>query len=126
MPPSSFLVIPDDQSLSVHYAQVHDEPGRPPVRGYHAELRKGEEGEWGNRKTIYGRNNTSFYYHKLDVPRYQIPVSDQWASCIRFGCVPGIRMVTSAWSEPVSGTPTKASQAASGLQRDVARYAVSG
>ena len=104
LPPSSFLVIPDDQSLSVHYAQVHDEPGRPPVRGYHAELRKGEEGEWGNRKTIYGRNNTSFYYHKLDVPRYQNPylINGQlYQVRVRSWNTDG----ASAWSDPVSGTP---------------------
>ncbi|MYG21682.1 MAG: hypothetical protein F4168_04735, partial [Gemmatimonadetes bacterium] len=104
LPPSSFLVIPDDRSLSVHYAQVHDEPGRPPVRGYHAELRKGEDGEWGNRKTIYGRNNTSFYYHKLDVPRYQNPylINGQlYQVRVRSWNTDG----ASAWSEPVSGTP---------------------
>ena len=104
LPPSSFLVIPDDQSLSVHYAQGHDETGRPPVRGYHAELRKGEEGEWGNRKTIYGRNNTSFYYHKLDVPRYQNPylINGQlYQVRVRSWNTDG----ASAWSEPVSGTP---------------------
>ena len=104
LPPSSFLVVPDDQSLSVHYAQVHDKPGRPPVRGYHAELRKGEDGEWGNRKTIYGRNNTTFYYHKLDVPRYQNPylVNGQlYQVRVRSWNTDG----ASAWSEPVSGTP---------------------
>ena len=104
LPPSSFLVIPDDRSLSVHYAQVHDEPGRPPVRGYHAELRKGEDGEWGNRKTIYGRNNTSFYYHKLDVPRYQNPylINGQlYQVRVRSWNTDG----ASAWSDPVSGTP---------------------
>ena len=104
LPPSSFLVVPDDQSLSVHYAQVHDEPGRPPVRGYHAELRKGEDGEWGNRKTIYGRNNTTFYYHKLDVPRYQNPYllnGQLYQVRVRSWNTDG----ASAWSEPVSGTP---------------------
>ena len=104
LPPSSFLVVPDDQSLSVHYAQVHDEPGRPPVRGYHAELRKGEEGEWGNRKTIYGRNNTTVYYHRLDVPRYQNPylINGQlYQVRVRAWNTDG----ASAWSEPVSGTP---------------------
>ena len=104
LPPSSFLVVLDDQSLSVHYAQVHDEPGRPPVRGYHAELRKGEDGEWGHRKTIYGRNNTSFYYHRLDVPRYQNPylINGQlYQVRVRSWNTDG----ASAWSEPVSGTP---------------------
>ena len=72
-PPSNFLVIPANESLTVHYAAVPDERGRPPVRGYHAEIRKGEDGSWGDRKTIYGRTNTSVYYHELKVPRYHDP-----------------------------------------------------
>ena len=72
-PPSNFLVIPDNESLTIHYAAVPDEQGRPSVRGYHAEIRKGEDGIWGDRKTIYGRTNTSVYYHELKVPRYHDP-----------------------------------------------------
>ncbi len=103
-PPSNFLVIPANESLTVHYATVPDERGRPPVRGYHAEIRKGEDGIWGDRKTIYGRTNTSVYYHELKVPRYHDPY-------LINGQLYQVRVRTwnsdgaSDWSEPVSGTP---------------------
>ena len=103
-PPSNFLVIPDDQSLTVHYATVPDERGRPPVRGYHAEIRKGEDGTWGDRKTIYGRTNTSVYYHELKVPRYHDPylINGQlYQVHVRTWNSDG----AGEWSEPVSGTP---------------------
>ncbi len=103
-PPSNFLVIPDDESLTVHYATVPDERGRPPVRGYHAEIRKGEEGEWGTRKTIYGRTNTSVYYHEIDAPRYynSFLENDQlYQVRVRAWNSDG----ASDWSEPVSGVP---------------------
>ena len=103
-PPSNFLVIPDDQSLTVHYAAVPDERGRPPVRGYHAEIRKGEDGTWGDRKTIYGRTNTSVYYHELKVPRYHDPylINGQlYQVRVRAWNSDG----AGEWSEPVSGTP---------------------
>ncbi len=102
--PSNFLVIPDNESLTVHYAAVPDERGRPPVRGYHAEIRRGEKGPWGTRKTIYGRTNTSVYYHKIDVPRYQ-------NSFLENGQLYQVRVRAynsdgaSEWSEPVSGIP---------------------
>ncbi len=102
--PSNFLVIPDNESLTVHYAAVPDERGRPPVRGYHAEIRRGEKGPWGTRKTIYGRTNTSVYYHKIDVPRYQ-------NSFLENGQLYQVRVRAynsdgaSTWSEPVSGIP---------------------
>ncbi len=103
-PPSNFLVIPDNESLTVHYAAVPDERGRPPVRGYHAEIRKGEEGEWGTRTTIYGRTNTSVYYHEIDVPRYynSFLENDQlYQVRVRAWNSDG----ASDWSEPVSGVP---------------------
>ena len=103
-PPSNFMVIPSEQSLTVHYADVPDEPGKPPVRGYYAEIRKGEDGTWGNRRTIYGRTNTSVYYRELKVPRYYDPY-------LTNGQLYQVRVCTwnadgaSDWSEPVSGTP---------------------
>ena len=103
-PPSNFLVIPDNESLTVHFSDVPDERGRPPVRGYHAEIRKGEDGEWGTRKTIYGRTNTSVYYHEIDAPLYQ-------NSFLENDHLYQVRVLTwnrdgvSAWSAPVSGTP---------------------
>ncbi len=103
-PPSNFLVIPGDQSLSIHYSPCIDEPDKPPIRGYHAELRTGEDGDWGNRKTIYGRNNTTFYYTKRNVPRYRDPnlINGQlYQIRVRAYNTEG----ASEWSEPVSGTP---------------------
>ena len=103
-PPSNFLVIPSNESLHIHFFQVPDERGRPPVRGYHAEIRKGEDGEWGTRRTIYGRKNTSVYYHKIDAPRYQSRFleNDQlYQVRVRTWNRDG----ASEWSAPVSGTP---------------------
>ena len=103
-PPSNFLVIPANESLTVHYAAVPDERGRPPVRGYHAEIRRGENGPWGTLKTIYGRANTSVYYHHIDPDGYHSRI-------LVNGQLYQIRVCAynsdgaSAWSEPVSGTP---------------------
>ena len=104
LPPSNFLVIPDDQSLSIHYSPCIDEPDKPPIRGYHAELRTGEDGIWGNRKTIYGQNNTTVYYTKLNVPRYHDPqlINGQlYQVRVRAWNSEG----EGDWSAPVSGTP---------------------
>ncbi len=103
-PPSNFLVIPDDEHLSIHYAAVLDERGRPPVRGYHAEIRKGKDGPWGTRKIIYGRNNTTVYYHEIDALRYQ-------SRFLINGQLYQVRVRAynsegaGEWSAPVSGTP---------------------
>ncbi|MYD61482.1 MAG: leucine-rich repeat protein, partial [Gemmatimonadetes bacterium] len=103
-PPSNFLVIPDNESLTVHFSAVSDEQDRPPVRGYQAEIRRGENGPWGTRKTIYGRTNTSVYYHHIDPEGYH--------SRILFnGKLYQVRVRTynsegaSDWSALVSGTP---------------------
>ncbi len=102
--PSNFLVIPEDQSLSIHYSPCIDEPDKPPIRGYYAEIRTGEDGDWGNRKTIYGRNNTTVYYTKLNVPRYHDPD-------LINGQLYQVRVCAynsegaGDWSAPVSGTP---------------------
>ncbi|MYD60369.1 MAG: hypothetical protein F4W91_04960, partial [Gemmatimonadetes bacterium] len=103
-PPSGFRVIPDNESLTVHYHAVPDEQGRPPVRGYHAEIRRGEKGSWGTRKTIYGRRNTSVYYHRIDPEGYhsRILVNGQlYQVRVRAYNSDG----ASEWSAPVSGTP---------------------
>ena len=103
-PPSNFLVIPANESLTVHYAAVPDEGGRPPVRGYHAEIRRGENGPWGTLKTIYGRTNTSVYYRDIDPEGYhsRILVNGQlYQVRVRAWNSDG----ASGWSEPVSGTP---------------------
>ncbi len=103
-PPSNFLVVPGDRSLSIHYSPCIDEPDKPPIRGYHAELRTGTDGDWGNRKTIYGRNTATVYYTKLNVPRYHDPD-------LINGQLYQVRVCAwnsegaSDWSEPVSGTP---------------------
>ncbi len=103
-PPSNFLVIPDDEWLSIHYTAVPDERGRPPVRGYHAEIRKGKDGPWGTRKIIYGRNNTTVYYHEIDALRYQ-------SRFLINGQLYQVRVRAynsegaGEWSAPVSGTP---------------------
>ena len=103
-PPSNFLIIPSYNSLWVHYAAVPDEPKKPLVRGYHAEIRLGEDGPWGNRQTIYGRNNTSFYYDEVEVSRYH-------KSRLINGQLYQVRVRAwnsegaSGWSEPVSGKP---------------------
>ena len=108
-PPSKFMVIPGDQSLSIYYAAAVNKPGKPLIRGYHAEIRKGEDGTWGNRKTIYGRTNTSVHYHELKVPRYHDPY-------LTNGQLYQVRVRTwnadgaSDWSEPVSGTPVSISK----------------
>ncbi len=102
--PSNFLVIPDDEWLSIHYTAVPDERGRPPVRGYHAEIRKGKDGPWGTRKIIYGRNNTTVYYHEIDAPRYQsrFLINGQlYQLRVRAYNSEG----AGEWSAPVSGTP---------------------
>ena len=102
--PSNFLVIPDDEWLSIHYTAVPDERGRPLVRGYHAEIRKGKDGPWGTRKIIYGRNNTTVYYHEIDAPRYQ-------SRFLINGQLYQVRVRAynsegaGEWSAPVSGTP---------------------
>ena len=104
LPPSNFLVIPGDRLLSIHFREVSNSPERPPVRGYHAEIRKGEDGAWGDRKTIYGHNNTSVHYHELKVPRYHDPylVNGQlYQIRVRAWNSEG----ESDWSEPVSGIP---------------------
>ena len=106
-PPSNFLVIPANESLTVHYAAVPDERGRPPVRGYHAEIRRGENGPWGTLKTIYGRANTSVYYHHIDPDGYHSRI-------LVNGQLYQIRVCAynsdgaSDWSAPVSGTPVDA------------------
>ena len=103
--PHNFLVVPGDRSLTVHYNVVGNEPGKPPVRGYRAELRTGEDGKWGNRQTIYGQTNTTAVYTELDnVPRYHDPY-------LINGQLYQIRVCTynaegdSDWSAPISGTP---------------------
>ena len=104
LPPSNFLVIPDNESLTVHFSAVSDEEGRPPVRGYHAEIRRGENGPWGTRKTIYGRTNTSVYYHHIDPEGYhsRILINGQlYQVRIRAYNSEG----ASEWSVPVSGVP---------------------
>ena len=103
-PPSNFWVRPDNESLTVHFSAVSDEQGRPPVRGYHAEIRRGENGPWGTRKTIYGRTNTSVYYHHIDPEGYhsRILVNGQlYQVRVRAYNSEG----ESDWSEPVSGIP---------------------
>ena len=105
LPPSNFHVIPGNQSLSVHFHAARDEPGKPPVLGYHAEIRTGEEGDWVNRKTIYGRtNNTAFYADLGQVPRYRDPSlqnGQRYQIRIRTWNAEG----ESDWAEPVSGVP---------------------
>ena len=103
-PPSNFWVRPDNESLTVHFSAVSDEQGKPPVRGYHAEIRRGENGPWGTRKTIYGRNNTSVYYHHIDPEGYhsRILVNGQvYQVRVRAWNSEG----ASDWSAPVSGIP---------------------
>ena len=103
-PPSNFLVIPDDESLTVHYHAVPDEEGRPPVRGYHAEIRRGKNGPWGTLKTIYGRTNTSVYYHHIDPEGYHSRIlvnGQEYQVRVRAYNSEG----ASEWSAPVSGTP---------------------
>ncbi len=104
-PPSNFYVRPGDRSLTLHYHAVKDEPGKPPVLGYHAEIRRGEDGAWGTRKTIHLRTHTTVFYTTLsDVPQH----ADRY---LVNGQVYQLRVRTfnsegaSAWSEPVSGTP---------------------
>ena len=105
LPPSNFHVIPGNQSLSVHFHAARDEPGKPPVLGYHAEIRTGEEGDWVNPKTIYGRtNNTAFYADLGQVPRYRDPSlqnGQRYQIRIRTWNAEG----ESDWAEPVSGVP---------------------
>ena len=103
-PPSNFWVRPDNESLTVHFSAVSDEEGRPPVKGYHAEIRRGENGPWGTRKTIYGRTNTSVYYRNIDPEGYhsRILVNGQvYQVRVRAYNSEG----ASEWSAPVSGTP---------------------
>ena len=104
LPPSNFWVRPDNESLTVHFSAVSDEEGRPPVRGYHAEIRRGENGPWGTRKTIYGRTNTSVYYHHIDPEGYhsRILINGQlYQVRVRAYNSEG----ASEWSAPVSGIP---------------------
>ncbi len=103
-PPSNFWVRPDNESLTVHFSAVSDEEGRPPVKGYHAEIRRGENGPWGTRKTIYGRTNTSVYYRNIDPEGYhsRILVNGQlYQVRVRAYNSEG----ASEWSAPVSGIP---------------------
>ena len=103
-PPSDFWVRPDNESLTVHFSAVSDEEGRPPVRGYHAEIRRGENGPWGTLKTIYGRTNTSVYYHHIDPEGYHSRI-------LANGQLYQVRVRAynsegaSGWSAPVSGVP---------------------
>ncbi len=103
-PPSNFLVVPGDRSLSIHYSPCVDEPDKPPIRGYYAEIRTGEDGDWGNRKTIYGRNTTTVYYTKLNVPRYHdLNLINGQLYQVRV-CAWNSEGAGD-WSAPVSGTP---------------------
>ena len=104
-PPSNLSVQPGDQSLTVHFHAARDEPGKPPVLGYHAEIRTGEEGDWVNRKTIYGRTNTSAFYEDLGrAPRHHdasLQNGQRYQIRIRTWNAEG----ESDWAEPVSGVP---------------------
>ena len=81
--------------LTVRWDSAKETSGQAPVLGYETEIRRGDNGTWGQRRTILGRNiGATIYGDLVNGIGYQVRVR------------PINREGDCGWSIPVSGIPT--------------------
>ena len=86
---------PADRHLTLRWSPVQHTMGQQGVAGYETEIRRGDNGAWGDRRTFLGHNITGMIYADLiNEISYQVRVRPINAEG------------TCGWSEPVSGIPT--------------------
>ena len=93
--PSKFRTSGSDSRLTLYWNPSPDASGHAPVLGYETEIRQGESGTFGDRRTFLGRNITGMIYADLvNEIGYQVrvrPINSE-AEC--------------EWSTPLAGIPT--------------------
>ena len=83
--------------LTVRWDSATETGGQVPVLGYETEIRRGDNGAWGQRRTILGRGiGATIYGDLVNGIGYQVRVR------------PINREGDCGWSIPVSGIPTEA------------------
>ena len=94
-PLSKVRVNNGNQLLTVRWDLPRETSGQAPVVGYETEIRRGDNGTWGQRRTILGRNiGATIYGDLVSGIGYQVRVR------------PINREGDCGWSTPVSGIPT--------------------
>ena len=108
--PSSLFASASNASLRLRWTPVPNKGGHARILGYQTEIRRGESGDWSDRRTLLGQHITGMIYGDLfNGIGYQVRIRPINAE------------VDCEWSVPISGVP-KSSRAPGGPDDHFERF----